>query len=375
MNIAILTWLHNGNYGSILQAYALQQYLRNKGLNVQNIDLHPSIIEKFKNMIQQRNPLFIFKDKWIALEARKSCKDKKALLEKTDKFNSFLNSNFNLTRKYRKFDELKELSGEYDAYICGSDQVWSPMLLSPSYYFDFLKDSEKKIAYACSFGMSSIPVSKRMKIANWLQSFDAISVREDTGIKIVKDLIGRDVVLNVDPTMLLDSIEWSFILPSRPLVEVDYMFCYFLTYNADYWKKSVAIAREKRLKLVLIPTTKETYNIEGAEIIENAGPEDWVNLIKHASLISTDSFHGCVFSIIFQKQFIVFKRFADSNILSQNSRIYTLLSTYGLRKCLIEDTLDLSIPIISDKEYSQAILRVKEKADNSKNWIISVING
>ena len=131
--IAILTWLHNGNYGSILQAYALQKYLRNEGYAVNNIDLNPTILEKVKNCIRQGNPLIsLVKEKLNAAKSKKICPNVHALALKEDKFQNFIKNNFSLTRKYRRFSELKELVREFDAYVCGSDQVWSPMLLSPS---------------------------------------------------------------------------------------------------------------------------------------------------------------------------------------------------------------------------------------------------
>lgn len=369
MNIAILTWLHNGNYGSILQAYALQRHLRDEGLDVENIDLHPTVLQKVLNMIRQHNPLTIFKDKWVAFRTRCACKDWSAIASKEAKFNEFLSREFNLTSKYRKFDDLKELSGKYDAYICGSDQIWSPMLLSPSYYFDFLGAADKRISYACSFGMSSIPSAKQQRIKGWLNRYDAISVREDAGLKIVKELTGRDAVLNVDPTMLLDASSWNKVVGEKPCVEGNYIFCYFLSYHKDQWEKSLKIAREKCLKVVVVPTTRETYSIPNATIIEDAGPEDWVNLVKNACMVCTDSFHGCVFSIIYKRQFVVFKRFADTNKLSQNTRVYTLLDSYGLRKCLVEDNNEIAPSEISDSEYETIHEKVRLLSGESKQWL------
>lgn len=366
---AILTWLHNGNYGSILQAYALQKYLRNVGLEVCNIDLQPSVIEKIKNLVQQRNSLILFKEKWLALQTKHACKDKNNIKVKEQKFYEFLQNNFNLTRKYRRFCELKELAGKFDVYICGSDQIWSPMLLSPSYYFDFLDDCDRKIAYACSFGMDSIPSNKCRKISEWINRYNAISVREISGQKIVKQLTNINAVINVDPVMLLDAVGWDELLVEKPIIEGRYLFCYFLSYNKEQWRKSLEVAKDKRLKVVVVPTTKETYNIRGVSIIENAGPEDWVNFVKYATLIATDSFHGCVFSILYRRQFMVFRRFADTDMLSQNSRIYTLLDSFELKKCLVDTDDSYEISSISDNEYDNVIAKVFMKAEESKNWL------
>lgn len=371
--IAILTWLRNGNYGTILQAYALQRYLRNEGYEVNNIDLFPSIVEKIANCFYQGNPfLSLVKEKKVSWDARKACSDKKALACRIEKFNDFLKSNFRLTRTYRKFGDLRENAGKYDAYICGSDQIWNPMLLNSSYYFDFLPDNDKKISYACSFGMNYIPEQKKERIANWLKRYNAISVREEAGLNIVEELTDKNAVVNVDPTMLLNTEEWNQLVKrGRPVAE-PYMLCYFLSYNEEQWQKAQKVALEKELKMVVIPATKESYQ-KGDKVICDVGPVDWVNFIKHADMVATDSFHGCVFSIIYQRQFMVFKRFSDNNKLSQNSRVYTLLSAYGLENCLVEQ-LDTYQPTeISKAQYDIVLSDVFTKANASKAWLKKAI--
>lgn len=371
--IAILTWLHNGNFGSILQAYALQRYLRNEGYEVNNIDLCPSIVEKIANCLHQGNPfLSLVKEKKVSWDARKACSDKKALACRIEKFDDFLKSNFCLTRTYRKFGDLRENAGKYDVYICGSDQVWSPMLLSPSYYFDFLPDNDKKISYACSFGMSYIPEQKKERIAYWLKRYNAISVREEAGLNIIEELIDKKAVVNVDPTMLLNAEEWNQLVKSgRPVAE-PYMLCYFLSYNEEQWQKAQNVALEKGLKMVVIPATKESYQ-KGDKVISDVGPIDWVNLVKHADMVATDSFHGCVFSIIYQRQFMVFKRFSDNNKLSQNSRIYTLLSSYGLERCLVDNIEQFKTIEINGEKYDNVCKKVEEKSRISKSWLKEAI--
>ena len=371
--ISILTWLHNGNYGSILQGYALQRYLRNVGYEVTNIDLCPSVLEKLKNCWKQGNPfLSLVKEKKVSWDAKKACPDKKALGCRIEKFDDFLKSNFFLTRTYRKFSDLREIVGKYEAYLCGSDQVWSPMLLSPSYYFDFLPESDKKISYACSFGMNYIPEQKKERIANWLKRYNAISVREEPGLNIVEELTDKKAVVNVDPTMLLNAEEWNLLVKSERPVAEPYMLCYFLSYNEEQWQKAAKIAKDKGLKMVVIPATKESYK-KGDEVICDVGSVDWVNLIKHADMVATDSFHGCVFSIIYQRQFMVFKRFSDNNKLSQNSRVYTLLSAYGLENCLVEQ-IDTYQPMeISKVQYDKVSSDVLTKADASKAWLKNAI--
>lgn len=208
MKIAILTWLHNGNYGTLLQAYALQRFLRREGYDVSNINYKPSTIEKAKNLIKCHNSFSLFKEKFDGYLSKKQGQPE-LLCQRNKAFEQFLSKNFNLTKQYSKPNELTELSGKYDAYICGSDQIWSPMLLNPVYYFNFLSENERRYAYACSFGVSEIPSKKMKIIREYLEKFVEISVREKTGVKIVKTLIGKNVSMNVDPTLLLEHEEWN----------------------------------------------------------------------------------------------------------------------------------------------------------------------
>lgn len=373
MKIAILTWLHNGNFGTVLQAYALQKYLRNEGYDVQNIDLLPSVIQKTWNLIKQGNPPELFLEKWAGYRAKKACPDKASLAKRTERIDSFLEQNLNLTRRYSKFSELKEVADSYDTYICGSDQIWSPTYFSPSYFFDFVEDGKKRIGYACSFGVSEMTKDKSARTRKLLNRFYAISVREKTGASIVQELLGKDVTVNIDPTMLLSAEEWEPIVREKMISE-NYMFCYFLSYNKEYWDKAIKIAKEKNLKVVFVPTTKDSYAIEGT-CVADAGPSEWVSLIKHSTLVATDSFHGCVFSIIHRKDFMVFKRFNDTSSTSRNTRVYNLLDTYNIMQCLVENIESYQPFEFTEAEYDDIIDKVNQNSSKSKFWLESAING
>lgn len=372
MKISILTWLHNGNYGTVLQAYALQKYLRNKGYNVNNIDLHPSVIEKTKNLIKQRNPLNLFLEKFEDMLNRKACPDKNGLVRKNQRIDEFLETNFILTRKIKRFVDLQEFKDSYDVYICGSDQIWSPTYYSPSYFFDFVSESKKKIAYACSFGVKSVSAAKAAKMRRLIKRYHAVSVREKTGVAIMQQIVGSTPAVNVDPTMLLESTEWEEVVNHR-IIEGEYMFCYFLSYNKQHWQKCIQTAKQLGFKLVFVPKTKESYAIEGEKIYD-AGPMEWVSLIKYASFVATDSFHGCVFSIIHRRNFMVFKRFDDNSKESRNTRVYNLLETYGLGKVLVDNIDSYSPVMISESDYDAVIAKVNCNSQRSKDWLLNALN-
>lgn len=370
MKIAILTWLYNGNYGTLLQAYALQSFLKREGYDVSNINYKPSAIEKAKNLIKCHNSFSLFKEKFDGYLSKKQGQPE-LLCQRNKAFEQFLSKNFNLTKQYSKPNELTELSGKYDAYICGSDQIWSPMLLNPVYYFNFLSENERRYAYACSFGVSEIPSKKMKIIREYLEKFVEISVREKTGVKIVKTLIGKNVPMNVDPTLLLEYEEWNE-LAVGPRINGRYVFAYFLSSKKSYEEIANRVAQKYNCELVLVPTQKEHYKFNGT-IIQNAGPCEWLGLVKNSCAVVTDSFHGSIFSLIFKKDFYVTKRFDDASVKFQNSRIYTLLETYGCEDCMVSEIQDIDKK--HDFNWEALHRRMKINASASREWLNTCLKG
>ena len=144
-----------------------------------------------------------------------------------------------------------------------------------------------------------------------------------------------------------------------------------MSYRPEYWNCVEKIAAKKGWKIVVVPVTKESYTYQ-AEVLNDVGPKEWLSLVKHAKGVITDSFHGCVFSIIFKKSFRVFKRFSDDSVKSQNSRVYTLLETYGLEKFLM-DKDDYNWYDISESEYDRITSLKDTLAQDSANWLINAL--
>ena len=370
MTIGIMTWLHNGNYGTVLQAYALQRYLRNCGYDVSNIDFNATVSEKVKNLIRCGNSPKLFLEKFDIARMKKAADPEKMAIRER-RFQEFLDTNFNLTKMISTYEELKLFSDAFDTYICGSDQIWSPALLNPPYYFDFVSDGKQKISYACSFGVSSIPEKKKTIIRQLIRRYDHISVREQNGQKIVKDLIGIDVPTTVDPVFLLDTNDWNMVAAEKA-VKGDYVFAFFLTYNKAYVDTAIKTAEQLGVKLVMVPATREEYGVN-AELVQDAGPAEWVSLIKNAKMILTDSFHGCVFSLIYGKPLLIFKRFKDENKGSQNSRIYTLVEQYGLEGNIAGSYDSEQVQRVIQRQVA-ASATIEKNAEWSKNWLKAAIS-
>ena len=367
--IAVLTWLNNGNYGSLLQAYALQKFLLNNKYLVKHIDYKPSIKYKLLNWVKSKNSpkLFIgkiqiffikiFNKEYIDLFSSKNKKNdlfKEKYIQKTEQIN---NPNF-----------LNFLEKEYDLFICGSDQIWSPKLFNPTFFLDFIKD-KPKIAYAPSFGVNSIKKSASKKMSYLLKQFSNISVREANGQKFIYQMLGEKVPITLDPTFLLTKKEWEDLCINR--IEKDYILCFLLTPNEAYVDKIKKYASENKKKVVIIPTILGPFKTGFLEKVA-IDPIEWITYIKNADMIFTDSFHACIFSIIFNKKFIVFKRFKENKNWSENSRIYNLAHTFKFEKNVFGEDDEI---LYSELHYEDINSIIEKNREFSKNWLLNAIEG
>ncbi|EMW5431797.1 polysaccharide pyruvyl transferase family protein, partial [Enterococcus faecium] len=225
--------------------------------------------------------------------------------------------------KETKKEDLNNIDNKFDAFIIGSDQVWNYTFPRFS-EFDFVTYSNRpKISYAASFGVSNIEERLKDLYRYGLTGIDYISVREEAGNKIVKDLIGVNPSVVLDPTMLLTVNEWRILTKNSELhIQQNYVVTYFLgDMTSEYSSYIENYARKKNLKIIHLGNIKDKK-------MWAIDPADFINLIDKAQAVFTDSFHACVFSIIFEKYFEVFER--QSEMLSMNSRIDTLLKDFKI---------------------------------------------
>lgn len=242
-----------------------------------------------------------------------------------------------LFKNYVGYEALHEGSKDYDAVIVGSDQVWTPLSL-PTKFFNLLfgDDAVRKVAYASSFGVSSIPGFQHKATGAFLDRFHAIGVREQSGKKIVDTLSHQTATVVADPTLLLDSIEWSEeIKDSKINMNEPYIFCYFLGTNMEARKAANELKAKTGLKIVTLRHMDEY--VPEDESFGNYAPYDvdpngFLTYIKNAEYVLTDSFHCSAFSIQFHKQFMTFYRFAQGSATGRNSRIDSLFNVLGVNK-------------------------------------------
>lgn len=217
----------------------------------------------------------------------------------------------------------------YDFMITGSDQVWNPYFLeNPADMFLTFMPPERRIAYAASFGVSEIPDQWKERYAQWLTEMHAISVREQRGAEIVKELTGRDVPVLVDPTLLLTPKEWDHVAKKPVWLQGKnkYILLYFLSEMPNAARDTVQrLAAEYHLEIIDL---MDWQNLDWY----TSDPSEFVYLIAHADLIYTDSFHGTVFSILYHRPFVICDRQIGNKKFGMNSRIDTLLGLFHLEE-------------------------------------------
>lgn len=367
--IAIMTWLYNENYGSILQAYALQHFLRSEGYEAEDINYKPSLKTKLKNWTVNRNSPKLYIGKLKSLYLNKTCKKPEELKKRSKRFEEFKRKNMKLSCLYQSPQDLKVINSQYDVFVCGSDQIWSPKLMNPVFYLSFINEECKKIAYAPSFGVSHINNRKLNQIKTYLASFNNISVREKQGKDLIDKCVETEVTVQIDPTLLITDEQWD-ICVSKPPIKGKYILCYLLSKNDKYLRIVKYLSEKHKLHVVIITTQDGSFDTDFEEILD-AGPSEWLGLIKNAELVCTDSFHGCIFSLIFSKEFVLFKRFCDNSSWSQNSRIYNLANMLNISERIIENQEELSN--FKSLNYTDIKEIIKNEAEKSKKWLLEAI--
>lgn len=325
MKVLIVT-INDGrvyNFGNKLQNFAVSYILEKFGIQSETLDFESQ--DKFVIKHEIKKILMkLFNYKLAKSEERKFYwQYEQKRIENFKKFD----------HKYLKQHIDYELtnSNDYDYYIVGSDQVWNPeffkyhKMKQYAFLLSFCQDS-KKICLSPSFGVSEISDEWKPWFKKYISLIPRVSVREEAGAKIIKELTGKEAKVLIDPTLMLDSQDWNkvAIKPKNIDVSKPYLLTYFLGEKSDRVNNDVKkYADEYGLKIynLLDKTQKDLYS---------AGPSEFIYLFANAKLIMTDSFHACVFSFLYQKPFVVYAREWDGN--NMMSRLDTLLEKFDLKR-------------------------------------------
>jgi hypothetical protein len=243
----------------------------------------------------------------------------------------------------------------YDFFIVGSDQVWNPTFpeFSELFFLTFVPE-RKRIAYAPSFGIAEIPAKFHISLHKWLNSIPNISVRENSGAEIIRQLTNKEVPVLLDPTLLLDATQWTIISkPVRNIPKRKYILVYFL---GEIGKKRMQAIKEyaklNNYSVVVLNSLRHPRYY-------SASPSELITLVSRCSLICTDSFHGTAFSIIFNKPFVVYDRKGQ---YSMSSRIKTILQTFQLENRRAMELSDKSLLKIDYTTVTRILETERKKA-------------
>lgn len=373
-NIKTITFHNAYNYGAMLQTYALQSKIKNLRYETEVINFLSEKLEKDYEV-----KFFNFSNgvkKFISSLTSYSIRKKRAEI-----FEKFLREKIKLTEKrYLTIEELRKDSESFDICITGSDQVWNPAIVySPAYFLDFGNKKMKRISYAASFGQEKILKEYEEKVGEHLKKFDYISVREKSGINLVKELSEKYAVQVLDPVFLLSKNEWRK-LENNIVKDFGLEDGYILIYSME--KNPLVMEIAEKLKKYLnkpIVVIHSSYGImTQIEILKSkninipvAGPQEFVTLFANADCIVTNSFHGTAFSIIFDKPFLSVPH------STRNTRLQSILELLKLEKRFVSiDDRNLSGKELFNKaklKDKNTNLLLQNEIKKSEEFLISTI--
>lgn len=327
MKVLIVTLCDYFNYGNRVQNYALEQLVKelscevSSGLMVSSKETDMSCSKtEWKRWMKKVMPLPVYRIFKQMKEVRQPVLHRK----RRAAFRAFSNQYLHMVPPIyvkKDMDVGQRISSDYDYYIAGSDQVWHPKFGGRDYYFLTFAPSEKRIAFAASFGVEDLPLDQKKRYARLLKEFKYISVRENSGAVIVKELTGRDADVVLDPTLLLPREEWDKLVKQpHVLLPEHYILSFFLGEEPETAVESFAAGKN----LPVIHMNREEY-----PELYVLDPAEFLYVVKHADYVLTDSFHGTVFSIKFEREFYVFHR-KQQGMENMFTRISYLLERFEL---------------------------------------------
>ena len=368
--IGLLTPFRVANYGTKLQAYAVQECIRSLGKNTQIIDFEYSPVKKTPINIPERIIFKVVSEKYRDSKRYTTAPEKiESLRKKRIACINNFDSHYDVSKKVIGQQNMRELGTSYSAVLCGSDQIWNPVNVgSEIFLLEWVPTGTKKISFAASFGISKLPTLLKPKYKRELEKFDAISVREDSAQKIIADL-GLNAEWILDPTLIVDKKVWENLATESnyPILD-DYIFCYFLGDGADS-RETVKKMKKQNPNLRIVSLSHfKGYNESDCHFADldlyDVGVTDFIRLIKNAKYICTDSFHATAFSVIFEKEFVVCNRHGNE-VASTNSRIHSFLHSIGAEKriCLSPDEAeDILKEKVEFEGINQKLQKMREKS-------------
>ena len=354
----ILTLYYNNmNYGGLLQAFALPFVIQKHiGIPAEQIRYPQQNTDTDLCTSKSKKSLSIYQlgiNFFSALTSNKRSIRKESFLE-------FMND-IPHSRNIYSHETIQQCNSNYEIFICGGDQIWNGEMVGEHldvYTLQFVNQGLKKIAYSPSVAISHMSKQVEDCLGKGLLGIDRISVREKRSLDILKRLSDKKIEVVVDPVLLLTKSEW--LEQSRPTkINGKYILCYLLGDSITQRKAVEIISKRLKLKIVTFPHIL-LNNVRKCDLFfgdikdYTSGPRQFLDLINNAEFVITDSFHACVFSMIFETPFIVFERNKPSEKGNMNSRIYDFLEEYHLENQLVNVEKAMNLSRIPEVDYSFA---------------------
>lgn len=384
--IGLVTCYFHHNYGSMLKAYATEMIMQEMGLPYQTIACKSPIDYMEANKIGYVVKKLLIGDWKMKLGKMKVEREKKRnpvfaanWTTRDMAFNKFANESFHLSPYCKNRDELKAMAQGYSAFIVGSDQLWRTDSVEHGYYtLEWVPDPIRKIAYSTSIGVKEVPWFQVKKNQRFMNRFDYIALREQSACDLVYKLTGRKVEVVLDPTLLFNGERWMDIQQFEPLIAGKYIFCYLLGNNPWQRERIKRVKAETGLKIVALQHLDEYIpSDEGFadEAPYNVGPREFLNYIRNAEYVFTDSFHCSVFSILYKKPFFTFSRFSETAKQSTNTRIDNLMSLTGLSERRVNTQTDINAILNTQSDYAEVDRRLLSLRQFSMEYLHNALTG
>ena len=373
MRLGGITWWRN-NYGSILQAFALQKYLEND-LNQEYV-----IINQYsKKMASASNLVKKLKEYGLKTTFKRLVGrfGLPKLRKRVQNLQEFVDANLYTTDMVYSEENIADANKEFDGFICGSDQIWNPAntSLDSMYWLKFVNKGKLKISYAPSIGIEDAEMETRVKIKENLIDFDALSSREESGTRLINDILQNEVCTTVaDPTFLVEKKVWEGISNYR-IYKNKYIFAYILRGTKKDREAIERFSKSKNIPIVTIPFLDGEhmvpYDLKFGDIkLWEASPTDFISAIRNAEYVFTDSFHCMVFSYFFHKTFYVLPKKGKL----QMSRILGLQDLLSTGNRVISSGFNVDeIDKMPNIDWEKVEMRIKQYRNSSRIYLRDAI--
>lgn len=375
--IGMLTFYSEYNYGAMLQAYALQTKIKELGYSAEFIRFFDRKFKEEKPTNAICRVKKILKNlKSVEFSIKKYIINRHIGERKYSLFDDFVERYISTSRNaYYSLEDLKKADNEYDAFVTGSDMVWSDIGQNLDAYFLTFASEGKRISYAPSLtGRENETVEQREQYKNWINRIDFLSCREKYGVNYISNITGRKAKQVVDPTLLIEKEVWKEKFHIEKRHGQPYILCYmFRGIKKAMMKKIKYYAEENNLRIIFIPmSVQETlYDLKNGSDA-SYGPKEFVELFYNASYVVTNSFHGLLFSLIMNKPFSLIHRGKGNEWLKHEERMTNILSLLDIENCFVNES-DFDMNLNWDIDYNIINSKISELRRDSLDYLSNAL--